>query len=196
MVEKEVKNRRIIIKNTENNQTIADTEIISYDGTADSLLIPAGSIQDKKFYRVSAIIFAKDNLYKFHGTIRGIVSGREIEVLLSKRDTEKERQALRYPVDLEGKIEGIYKSDGKVDIFNKAVPVNAVNMSSNGVLLKTETGYFKIGETYSLLLKTDAGTLQMQCEIIRIQNSGTWSKNYGCRIGNMQWTEKKNLSGQ
>lgn len=190
MVEKEIKNRRIIIKNTENDHTIADTKIISYDSDADTLLIPAASIQDKKFYRVSAIIFAKEHLYKFHGTIRGNVSSREIEVFLSKRDTEKERRAFRYPVNLEGKIEGAYKN-GKIDMFNKQVPVNAVNMSSNGILLKTETGYFRIGEIYSLLLETDAGILQMQCEIARIQNSGSWSKNYGCRIGNVQWIEKK-----
>lgn len=190
MVEKEIKNRRIIIKNTENDHTIADTKIISYDSDADTILIPAASIQDKKFYRVSAIIFAKEHLYKFHGTIRGNVSSREIEVFLSKRDTEKERRAFRYPVNLEGKIEGAYKN-GKIDMFNKQVPVNAVNMSSNGILLKTETGYFRIGEIYSLLLETDAGILQMQCEIARIQNSGSWSKNYGCRIGNVQWIEKK-----
>lgn len=190
MVEKEIKNRRIIIKNTENDQTIADTKIISYDSDADTILIPAASIQDKKFYRVSAIIFAKEHLYKFHGTIRGNVSSREIEVFLSKRDTEKERRAFRYPVNLEGKIEGAYKN-GKIDMFNKQVPVNAVNMSSNGILLKTETGYFRIGEIYSLLLETDAGILQMQCEVARIQNSGSWSKNYGCRIGNVQWVEKK-----
>lgn len=190
MVEKEIINRRIIIKNTENDQTIADTKIISYDSDADTLLIPAASIQDKKFYRVSAIIFAKEHLYKFHGTIRGNVSSREIEVFLSKRDTEKERRAFRYPVNLEGKIEGAYKN-GKIDMFSKQVPVNAVNMSSNGILLKTETGYFRVGEIYSLLLETDAGTLQMQCEVARIQNSGSWSKNYGCRIGNVQWIEKK-----
>lgn len=195
MVEKEIKNRRIIIKNTENGRTIADTEIISYDSNADSLLIPAASIQDKKFYRISAIIFAKDHLYKFHGTIRGTVSSREIEVFLSKRDTEKERQALRYPVDLEGKIEGIYKN-GKIDMLSKPVPVNAINMSSNGILLKTETGYFRVGEIYSLLLETDAGTLQMQCEIARIQNTISWSKSYGCKIGNLQWIEKKKLPEQ
>lgn len=190
MVEKEVKNRRIIIKNAEDNQTIADTEIISFDSNTNSILIPAESIQDKKFYRISAIIFAKDSLYKFHGTIRGTVRGQGIEVFLSKRETEKERQAARYPVDLWGKIEGVY-TDGKINIFNNEIPVNAVNMSSNGILLKTETGLFQIGEIYSLLLKTDVGTLKMECEIIRTQGTGTRSKNYGCRIGNIQWTEKK-----
>lgn len=190
MVEKEVKNRRIIIKNAENDQTIADTEVISYDSNADLIIIPAASIQDKKFYRIIAIIFAKDHLYKFHGTIRGNVSSREIEVFLSKRETEKERRTLRYPVDLEGTIDGTYKN-GKINMLSKPVPVKAVNMSSNGILLKTETGYFRIGEMYSLFLKTEAGTLQMQCEIVRIQNTGSWSKEYGCRIGNLQWAEKK-----
>lgn len=195
MVEKDVKNRRIIIKNAEDNQTIADTEIISYDDNANSILIPAESIQDKKFYRIIAIIFAKDNLYKFHGTIRGVVSSQGIDVFLSKQETKKVRQTTRYPVNLEGEIEGVY-SNGKLDMFSRVIPINAVNMSSNGILLKAETGLIQRGRMYSLLLKTDAGTLQMQCEIVRIQNTRTWAKDYGCRTGNLQWVEKKRLSGQ
>lgn len=195
MVEKEIKNRRIIIKDAEDERTIADTEIISYDSIANSILIPANSIQDKKFYRISAIVFAENALYKFYGTIRGVVRSHGIEVFLSKRETEKERQAARYPVDLEGKIEGKY-ADGKINMFTRMIPVNAVNMSSNGILLKADTGFFQTDEIYSLLLKTDVGTLRMQCEIVRIQNTGTWSKEYGCRISNMQWTEKKRQYGR
>lgn len=190
MIEKELKNRRIIIKDAEDDRTIADTEILSYDSMVDSILIPANSIPDKKFYRVSAIIFAENSLYKFYGTIRGVSRGQGIEVFLSKRETEKERQATRYPVNLEGKIEGIY-SDDKINMFHRAVPVHAVNMSSNGILLETDTRFFNIGEVYSLLLKTDIGTLKMQCEVVRIQETSFFSRDYGCRIGNLQWTEKK-----
>lgn len=195
MVEKEIKNHRILIKNAEDDRTIADTEIISFDSDVNSILIPADSIQDKKFYQISAIIFAENGLYKFYGTIRGVVRSRGIEVFLSKRETEKERRAARYPVDLKGKIEGVY-TDGKINIFHKEIPVNAVNMSSHGILLKVETGFFQVGEVYSLLLKTDIGTLRMLCEIVRIHNADTRSREYGCRIGNIQWTEKKRPSGQ
>lgn len=190
MVDKEVKNRRIIIKDAEDDRTIADTEIISYDSGTHSILISADSIRDKRFHRICAIIFAENGLYKFHGTIRGTMRRQGIEVFLSKRETKKERRAVRYPVDLEGKIEGIY-SDENIKMFHRAVPVHAVNMSSNGILLKTETRFFNIGEVYSLLLKTDIGTLKMQCEVVRIQETGFFSRDYGCRIANLQWTEKK-----
>ena len=84
MVEKEIKNRRIIIKNAENDKTITDTKVMRYDSAVNSVIIPAHSILDKKFYQVYAIIFAESCLYKCSGTIRGVMRENELEVLLGK----------------------------------------------------------------------------------------------------------------
>ena len=108
MVEKEIKNRRIIIKNAENDKTITDTKIMRYDSAVNSVIIPAHSILDKKFYQVYVIIFAESCLYKFSGTIRGVMRENELEVLLGKCETMEGRQAVRYPIALEGSMEGVY----------------------------------------------------------------------------------------
>ena len=55
--------------------------------------------------------------------------------------------------------------------------------ASSGILLKAEEGFFEIGEMYFLRVKTNMGTLKMQCEIVRIQNNGAGLEEYGCRIG-------------
>ena len=182
MVEKEIKNRRIIIKNAENDKTITDTKVMRYDSAVNSVIIPAHSILDKKFYQVYAIIFFFSCLYKFSGTIRGVMRENELEVLLGKCETMEGRQAVRYPIALEGSMEGVY-IDGKKILFHKGIPIQAVDMSSSGILLKAEEGFFEIGEMYFLRVKTNMGTLKMQCEIVRIQNNGAGLEEYGCRIG-------------
>ncbi len=189
MVEREIKNHRIVIKNAENNQIIADTKVIRYDSRVNSIIISAQSIQNKKFYKIYAIVFGENCMYKFYGTIRGVMRENEIEVLIGKCETMEERQAVRYPLALEGRMEGVY-IDGKKILFRKKIPIQAVDMSSGGILLKAETGFFNIGEIYYLLLKTNAGTLKMQCEIVRMKGNGTLTEEYGCRIQNVQWDQK------
>ncbi len=189
MVEKEIKNHRIVIKNAENDRIIADTKVIRYDSRVDSIIISAQSIRNKKFYKVNAIIFAENCMYKFQGTIRGVMRENEIEVFIGKCEIMEERQAVRYPIALEGSIEGVYL-DGKKVLFRKRIPIQAVDMSSSGILVRAETGFFNIGEFYSLFLKTNVGTLKMQCEIVRIKNNGTLTQEYGCRIGNVQWDQR------
>ena len=67
MNEGELKNRRIIIKNTENDQVIADTRIIRYNSSSNSVMISAASLLEKKFYNISAFIFSENSLYESYG---------------------------------------------------------------------------------------------------------------------------------
>ncbi len=73
MTEKEIKNRRIIIKDAKDNQTIADTKIIRYNSEVNSVYISAPSMPDKKIYQVYAVIFTEKGLYNFCGSIRGVI---------------------------------------------------------------------------------------------------------------------------
>lgn len=190
MVEKEIKNHRIIIKNVEDDQTIADTKVTRYDSAVNSVIISAQSITDKKFYRVYAIIFAENCLYRFYGSIRGVMRENEMEVLIGKCEAMEERQAVRYSIALDGSIEGVY-IDGTKILLHRNIPIQAVDMSSSGILLKAEAGFFNIGEVYLLILNTNAGALRMQCEVVRIKNDGTLIEEYGCRIGKVQWNQGK-----
>ncbi len=192
MTEKEIKNQRIIIKNVKDNRIIGDTKIIRYDSAVNSVYISAQSISDKKFYQVSAVIFAENCLYNFCGSMRGVVRENEIEVFLGKCETKEDRQAVRYSLAFEGNIEGVYIDAVKVR-FRKPIPVETVDMSSSGILLKAGTGFFQIGEKYSLLLKINDDTLKMHCEIVRIQNDGTLTEEYGCRIEEVQWDQRQGM---
>ena len=68
--EGELKNRRILIKNAEDGTTIADTVILRFNSEANSVMIRADSLPEKRFYNIYAIIFAARSLYEFGGSIR------------------------------------------------------------------------------------------------------------------------------
>lgn len=189
MNEKALKNRRILIKNTEDGKIIADTKIVSFDSVTNSVLIKADSLADKKFYKISAFVFAKDCLYEFFGTIRGALVGNEVEVFLGKSKEKEDRARTRYPVAMEGQIDGVFIEDKMIKL-RKAMPIKTINMSSNGVLMKADIGCFRIGDSFSLNLKVEEGEIELRCMIVRIQNSGMQTEEYGCRIKEIQIERK------
>ena len=189
MKESEVKNCRILIRNEEDGQIIADTEIIRFDGRRNSVYISADSLRERKFYHISAYIFEKKCLYEFSGTVRGVLVGNEIEVLLGKSRKKESRAKTRYPVALEGNVDGII-IEGKMIKLRKAICVETIDMSANGILMKADSGCFGIGDCFSLTLKVEHGELQLNCKIVRIQNSNMLTEEYGCRVSEI-WMERE-----
>ena len=92
MNESTIRNRRILIKNIEDGALIADTRILRFNSLTNSVTISADSLADRKYYRISAFIFAEECLYELHGTIKGAMVDNEIEVFLG-RGKEKEDKA-------------------------------------------------------------------------------------------------------
>lgn len=190
MLEREIKNHRIIIKDAADNRTLADTEVIRYNSSVNSVIISSQSIPKRKFYQIYAFVFAESYLYKCNGTIREMQKGDEIEVFLGKYESMEERHAVRYSLGLEGSVEGVY-IDGNEVPFQKPMPIKTVNMSSTGILLHADDGCFQIGESYALLLKTNIGELKMQCEVVRVTNSDGMTADYGCRIRQVQRVQQE-----
>ncbi|MDE6916318.1 MAG: hypothetical protein K2P39_05920, partial [Lachnospiraceae bacterium] len=67
MLEREIKNHRIIIKDASNNQTIADTEVIRYNSSVNSVIVSTQGLLEKKCYQIYAFLFAESYLYKCSG---------------------------------------------------------------------------------------------------------------------------------
>ena len=182
MNENAVKNCRILIKDTEDDRTIADTKVIRFDSKTNSIYIAADSLIEIKNYNISAFIFAKDCLYNFYGTIKNVPVDNEIEVILVKRNDKENREKTRYPIALEGNIDGI-TFEGIMVKLRKTINIKIINMSANGILLKADFGCFVIGDCFSLNLKLEDSDIQLNCKVIRIQkNSSMLTEEYGCRI--------------
>ena len=181
MKETTFKNRRILIKNIEDGKIIADTRIIRFDSLANSATISANSLAEHKNYNISAYIFAEECLYEFFGTIKGAMVNNEVEVFLGKSKLKEDRAKTRYPVAMEGNIDGVIVG-GRLIHLRKFMHIQTINMSANGILMKADAGCFNIGDSFSLFLKTDERGIEVICEIVRIQNSCMLTEEYGCRI--------------
>ena len=181
MNESELKNCRILIKNAEDGRIIADTKIVRFDSRTNAAYIRADSLQERKYYNISAFIFAKKCLYEFSGIIRGVLAGNEIEVLLGKLTEKESRGRTRYPVAVEGMIDAVF-IEGRMVKLRKAIHIRTVNMSANGILIKADSGCFDIGDCFSLNLTVEGSEIQLTCKVVRIQNSSMLTEEYGCRI--------------
>lgn len=191
MNEIEVKNCRILIKNAENGQIIADTKIIRFDRLTNSVYISADSLRERKHCNITAFIFAKKCLYEFFGTIKAAMIGNEIEVLLGKSTEKESRARTRYPVALAGNIDSILIEGRKIKL-RKAIYIETINMSANGILMKTDFGCFDIGDCFSLNLKMEDSEIQLNGSIVRTQNSNMLTEEYGCRINEI-WIDSETL---
>lgn len=178
----ELKNRRILIKNLEDDTVIADTVILRFNSVSKSVMISADSLPEKKSYNISAMIFMDQRLFEFCGTIRGAAVENEVEVFLGKSKTKESRTRTRYPISLEGNIKGVY-IDAKEVSLHKSIHIKTINMSASGVLLQADVGCFDIGEIFSLVLEIQEGVLEMQCEVVRIQGGGNTPQDEGVQAG-------------
>ena len=184
MNENAVKNRRILIRNTEDGKIIADTKIIRFDSLRNSAYISVNSLAVRKYYNISAIIFAEECLYECYGTIRGALVDNEIEVFLGKSKEKENRTRTRYPVALEGNIVGII-IENKMVRLRKPMDVRTVNMSAGGILIQAYSGCFCVGDVFFMNAEMGNGRMEIICEVVRIQNSGMLTEEYGCRIKEM-----------
>ncbi len=181
MNERDFKNRRILIKKIKDGNVVADTKILRYEPTANSVFISAGSLALKKFYAVSVLIFGKDGLYEFEGTVKGAMVENETEVLLGKRREKEDRKRTRYPIAVDGRIDRVNVMQSDVTL-KKPMHAQTVNMSSVGVLLRMDAGSFVIGNRFQTVLDIDDRDIELECEVVRIQNSLPQTEEYGCRI--------------
>ncbi|MCH5249966.1 MAG: PilZ domain-containing protein [Lachnospiraceae bacterium] len=181
MKESSIKNRRILIRNIENGETIADTKIKRFDSMANAIYISADSIKDIKYYKLSVFIFADNCLYEYYGTTKGVMVGDEIKVLLGKHKDKDDRSRTRYPVVLEGSIDGII-IEGKLIELRKAIYIKTVNMSANGILMEADSGCFTVGDCFSVRLKVEGRGINLHCKIVRVKSKSMLTDEYGCKI--------------
>lgn len=136
------------------------------------------------------MIFTENGLYESYGTIRGIVTGNEIEVFLGKSRTKENRAKTRYPISLTGSVKGIYIDDKEISL-HQGIPVETINMSANGILIKADEGCFNTGEVFTLFLEMGKDTFELQCEVVRTQSGEELIEEYGCRIDKIQVVQGK-----
>lgn len=180
MVVKQMESCKVVLRDAENGQLVAETRISEIDAARNAIKIPANSVMERATKAVTVLIFGRDSLYEFYGVMRGQVLANTIEVALGKGQERENRSDVRYPVDTDGVVEAILYHHCKV-ILRKPIWVMTKNISANGVLIRTFAGSFEVGDQIQLLLDLKGRELRKQYEIVRKQNGGIWTEEYGCR---------------
>lgn len=181
MYEKDLKDCRIIIKSLESQEIIADTHILNYDVLNNIVRVSAVNIPDKRYEKIYALIFGNEGLYEYIGTIKGTVIANEIEILLGKSRLKEDRKRFRYNISMTGTILSIIIDSWNITL-RKPIEVKTINISSNGILFQADAGTFYIGNEFVLLLEIEEKIMELNCEVVRIQNSTIRTEEYGCRV--------------
>ena len=176
-----VKNYRILIKREKDGKIVADTKVLRYDSLRNSVIIDAGCLLCRKPCNVNVLIFGADKLYEFFGSLNVVIVENEVEVLLGKTREKEDRKRTRYNVSLNGFVKIIQIKQQDV-VLRKPIVVVTINMSSNGILLRTGLGTFYVGSKFQILLEIDGKKMELECQVVRIQNSTPRTEEYGCKI--------------
>ncbi len=181
MNENVFKNRRILIKRLDDGQIVADTRILRYDWEKSAFYISAASLTERKSMHVTALVFGADNLYEFEGSIRGSVIGNEMAIYAGKQHAKEDRKKQRYAVATKGVVTGLYFSGQTVHLHRPMV-LETVNISSNGILIRMDSGSFEKGARFQMVIPVEGKRLDFTCEVVRMQNDDRLTEEYGCRI--------------
>ena len=142
-----LRSRRILIKRTEDGMLLADTRIIRFIKDRNICYISADSIAQKGNYNVTVLIFGPDKLYEYEGNLTGAVIDNEMVVLLGRHREKENRRKRRYKLLTKGIITELCFGDREVRL-NKPMKLMTVNMSSDGILVKMDSGSFEKGDCW------------------------------------------------
>ena len=82
---------------------------------------------------------------------------------------------------MKGQVNAIQIQNQNVSL-RKPIEIKTINMSSNGILMKADSGSFYIGSSFSISMIIDQKELEFDCEVVRIQNSKPRTEEYGCKV--------------
>ena len=181
ILEKDLRDRRIIVKSLTDQRMIADTKILNYDAENNIVRVSAADIPDRKCEQICALIFGDENLYEYVGSIRKTVIANEIEIMLGKSREKEDRKQSRYNISMTGTILSVIITDWNVTL-RKPIEVETINISSNGVLFQADAGSFYMGSEFVLLLEVEGKAMRLKCEVVRIQNTTIGTEEYGCKV--------------
>lgn len=172
---------RVIVKDPQRDITVADTHIIDYDLASNSIWIrpPAGSLSSDGVLGV--LIFEPEGLCEYAGRLTQGVIENEIEIRLFRGKVKEERTSYRYAFPTEGVVRGIRVMEKDIPL-RKPIVAQGVNISANGILLRSLRSSFRPRDRFKLYTTLNGKRYDLVCEVVRLQNGTLHSEEYGCRI--------------
>lgn len=175
----DIKNHRVVIRDTGTGETVADTTIVAYNAEVNEITLETDRLALEEGAEVSALIFSANGLYESHGIIRRQADGR-IAVRLSEGRGRDDRQAVRYQVNIRGEVDFVNRpGEGKLP---GGFEILLLNMSSIGLLIQAPEGRIHTGDTVRFTAVSKGQRLIITVEATRVEKAEQDKEKIGCSI--------------
>lgn len=177
----EYKGKKVIIYDENRKKTIAESEILEYDRITHLItVVTDGSISENE--HVSLLVFGKDRLYEYKGTTRPSPRLSRLDIALYQGKPKEDRAYTRYSVNAKASISSMVIG-GKLVPIRQEIPLDVVNLSVNGVLLRGNTNLLNLGTSFQLKLHLDGGDpALLNTTVLRVQRPNPSVSEFGCKF--------------
>ena len=175
---------RAIIRDTEQAKVVVDTQIVEYDRVKNTISVNTWKLEHYINRGVSVLAFTSDGLYEYMGTVRrgrNVGTGRYVEIGLFKGKELENRAYTRYPLRLEGVVEGIRLSGLNMPL-DGPIPIISENISASGILIKGPAKRFKLNHELQMRFIMEGKVAVFNCIVVRIIENDETITEYGCKI--------------
>ncbi|MDE6924884.1 MAG: PilZ domain-containing protein [Acetatifactor sp.] len=176
---KNLKNCRILARDSITGELIADTTVEGYDPKRNMMTLFAGALNGPAKNRLSLLALTKNGVLEYSGNLRKIAGGMAEIALYGERKKE-DRNFTRYDMKTEGRVEALLIGDTRIDL-RKPVPVFILNISANGILFRGDIDAFRRGSKVRVRVGLKDNSFVGEYEIVRSQNRNKQTAEYGCR---------------
>lgn len=174
--------KKISVRDQQTGDLIADTKINSYDLVNKIMHIGACGVLPRRAQKVQVLVFADGGVYEYIGNLRRSFVSNEMEIALcSQAKKKEERRSRRLTIKERGVVDKI-RIEGQWVTLRKPIPILTINISSNGILIRTIAGSFSVKDQIQVAVRLKSGMLRSNYEICRVVDKNTQTEQYGCRL--------------
>ena len=169
---------RIVIRETAQGETIADTVIVSHDTETGRVEVEAEALAVEKGATISALIFSKSGLFETQGTVES-KDGSKTAIVLYEGSDKDDRHAVRYQVNISGTVDQITRQGEKL---SGGFEIHVLNMSSIGLLLLAPEGMIQEGDIIRFAAITKGQRIIITAHAARVGTHESGEEKIGCTI--------------
>lgn len=174
------RNGRVVVRDRETGEAIAETTVLEFDSHSNILTIPRGSIPLDEERALTLLILSHNVVYEYFGNIRKNRAGDDIRIAIFGEKEKDERGFPRYELKAEAAIEALVLEGQRV-VLNRSIPIRIKNISASGLLIEAGEYELEEGEQIWVNIHLEGNAFTSKYEIVRTQRKAGRILLYGCR---------------
>lgn len=169
---------RIVIRESAQGETIADTTILTCNVETSEIEIETDSFPVEEGATISALVFSKSGLYETQGTV-GAKDGKKTVIALYEGSDKDDRHAVRYQVNITGTVDTITRKEEKIP---GDFEITVLNMSSIGLLVQAPEGRIEENDVIRFSAITKGQRIIITAQATRVEEVEAGKEKIGCTV--------------